>query len=74
MYFRIIEHKVKKYPDSFTAKYNCNKLVYYDFFTNIEEAITREKRLKRWNRQWKIDLIDDHNPEWKDLIDMVDDF
>jgi putative endonuclease len=71
LYYRIMEHKEKKYANSFSAKYNCNKIVYYEFFTSIEEAIMREKRLKKWNRQWKIDLIENQNPEWKDLINEI---
>jgi putative endonuclease len=71
LYYRIMEHKEKKHANSFSAKYNCNKIVYYEFFTSIEEAIMREKRLKKWNRQWKIDLIENQNPEWKDLINEI---
>ena len=71
LYYRIIEHKEKKYPNSFSSKYQCNKLVYYEFFTSIEEAIMREKRLKKWNRQWEIELIENLNPEWEDLINKV---
>ncbi|MBP7477045.1 MAG: GIY-YIG nuclease family protein [Chitinophagales bacterium] len=64
---RAEEHKSKKYPHSFTAKYNCNKLVYFEFFTRIEEAISREKQLKNWERSWKEALINKVNPFWKDL-------
>ncbi|MBU1131622.1 GIY-YIG nuclease family protein [Patescibacteria group bacterium] len=64
---RVWEHKNKIYPKSFTARYNVNKLVYYEVFEDIYEAICREKRLKKWNRQWKIELIEKNNPEWKDL-------
>lgn len=71
LYFRIVEHREKKYLNSFTSKYNCNKLIYCEFFPSIDEAIIREKRLKKWNRQWKIDLIEHTNPEWKDLFDLV---
>jgi putative endonuclease len=66
---RIWEHKNKIHSNSFSAKYNCNKLVYYQFFFNIDEAIIEEKRLKAGNRQNKIDLINEFNPEWKDLFD-----
>ena len=48
---------MKVYPNSFTAKYNCNKLVYYETFGRIEDAIAREKQLKKWNRSWKNKLI-----------------
>ena len=47
LYYRIIEHKEKKYPNSFSAKYKCYKLVYYEFYTRIEEAKMREKRLTK---------------------------
>ncbi len=68
LFTRIPEHINKVYPDSFTAKYNCNKLVYYETFGRIEDAIAREKALKKWNRKWKDKLINDFNPEWKDLF------
>ena len=68
LFQRIPEHINKVYPDSFTAKYNCNKLVYYETFGRIEDAIAREKVLKKWNRAWKDKLITDFNPEWKDLF------
>ena len=64
---RVFEHKNHVYPDSFTAKYNCYKLVYFESFNNIEEAIAREKNLKNWKRDWKNKIINDLNPEWKDL-------
>ena len=69
LFQRIPEHINKVYPDSFTAKYNCNKLVYYETFGRIEDAIAREKQLKKWNREWKNKLITDFNPEWKDLFE-----
>jgi putative endonuclease len=69
---RVTEHKEKFYPDSFTAKYNCNKLVYYENFGRIEEAISREKVLKKWKRAWKEKLIAEINPEWKDLFDILE--
>ncbi len=68
---RISEHKQKKYPDSFTAKYNCNKLLYYEGFVRIEEAIAREKQLKKWKREWKEKLIASMNPAWVDLFDSL---
>ena len=64
---RISEHKEEKFQDSFTSRYNCTKLVYFENFLNIEEAIAREKQLKHWNRQWKLDLIRKTNPTFKDL-------
>jgi putative endonuclease len=66
---RIWEHKNKVHPKSFTAKYNCTKLVYYNFYPHIEEAITAEKNLKARKRESKIDLINKLNPEWKDLYE-----
>ncbi|WP_426585668.1 GIY-YIG nuclease family protein [Mucilaginibacter sp. R-33] len=66
---RIFDHKNKTYPQSFAAKYNCNKLVYYLFYAHIEEAIAAEKALKGGNRQMKVKLIEELNPEWKDLYD-----
>jgi len=73
LYFRIAEHKDKKHPNSFTAKYNCNKLVYYEQFDSIEEAISKEKQLKNWRREWKINLINENNPDWEDLFDTLED-
>ncbi len=64
---RIWEHKNKIYPKSFTAKYNCDKLVYYFFYSTIVEAIAAEKALKGSSRQTKIDLINALNPAWQDL-------
>ena len=63
---RIFEHK-KKSVEGFTKKYNLNKLMYFEQFQHINEAIKREKQLKNWKRQWKIDLIELENQEWKDL-------
>lgn len=68
---RVHQHKTKAFPDSFTAKYNCNKLVYYEGFHAIEEAIAREKAVKKWNRAWKNKLIEKINPEWKDIYTEV---
>ena len=66
---RVWEHKTKYYPKSFTAKYNCNILVYYFFYSRIEEAIASEKAIKGGSREDKIRLINGLNPEWKDLYD-----
>ncbi len=63
---RLFEHK-NKTVKGFTSRYNIDKLVYFEQFTDINEAIKREKQLKKWNRQWKIDLIEKNNAEWKDL-------
>jgi len=72
LYFRVMEHKEKFHPQSFTAKYNCCKLVYYEQFSTIDEAINREKQLKNWRRSWKINLIIASNPDWKDLFDELE--
>lgn len=65
---RVYQHKTKL-TSGFTEKYGVNKLVYYEQCRNIEEAIKREKRLKKYNRRWKLDLIERLNPEWKDLYE-----
>ena len=67
LYSRVTEHKNKSYPTSFTAKYNCTKLVYYQFYSTIIEAIAEEKRLKKWDRAWKNKLVNVQNPKWLDL-------
>ena len=64
---RIHQHRTHFYKNSFTARYNVECLVYYEGFDRIEEAIAREKEVKKWNRQKKIDLINSFNPEWMDL-------
>jgi putative endonuclease len=63
---RIFEHK-NKLVEGFTQKYNLTKLVYYEIATDVKSAINREKQLKNWHREWKINLITEFNPEWKDL-------
>jgi len=63
---RMYEHK-NKLVKGFTEKYNLTKLVYYEVTSDIISAIKREKQLKNWHRDWKIKLINDFNPEWKDL-------
>lgn len=72
LYFRIKEHKEKYYPNSFTAKFNCNKLVYYEQHSSIEEAIAKEKQIKNWKRAWKISLINSVNPGWNDLFEGIE--
>lgn len=69
---RVYQHKNKTYPNSFTARYNCNKLVYFEIFQTIEEAIAREKNIKNWKREWKDELINKHNPKWEDLSSNID--
>jgi putative endonuclease len=63
---RIQEHKTK-IVDGFSKKYNVGKLVHYEQTENINSAIAREKALKKWNRAWKINLIEQNNPNWDDL-------
>ncbi|ACT60739.1 GIY-YIG nuclease family protein [Hirschia baltica] len=63
---RIWEHK-QGVVDSYTKRYAVNRLVYVEWFDNIEAAIKREKQLKNWQRRWKISLIESDNPYWRDL-------
>ena len=63
---RIFQHK-DNLVEGFTKKYGVYKLVYYEIFKNINDAITREKNIKKWKRKWKIELIEELNPNWKDL-------
>ena len=63
---RVYEHK-KNLVEGFTKKYNIHILVYFEQTNAITSAITREKQMKKWKRQWKIELIEAKNPEWKDL-------
>ena len=65
---RVYEHK-NDLIKGFTQKYNVHNLVYYETFNNVWETIAREKQMKKWNRQWKSDLIEESNPKWKDLYD-----
>jgi putative endonuclease len=67
---RVWEHKNGS-VEGFTKKYDVNKLVYYEIFEDVEEAILRERRIKKWNRGWKIRLIESLNPEWKDLYEDI---
>jgi len=65
---RVYQHKTKAYK-GFTYKYNCDMLIYFEEFNDINQAISREKQLKAGNRKKKEDLINSVNPEWKDLSD-----
>lgn len=69
---RNVDHKTGKYPKSFTKKYNLHKLVYFEVFRRIEEAIAREKQIKGMSRAKKEQLINSMNPEWNDLTDQID--
>ncbi len=67
---RIWEHK-NDVQEGFTKKYKVHRLVYFEQYRTMETAITREKRIKKWDRQWKIDLIEKENPQWRDLWDDI---
>jgi len=63
---RVCEHK-NSFVEGFTKKYRIKILVYYEIHQNAEAAITREKQIKKWNRAWKLRLIEKQNPQWRDL-------
>ena len=65
---RVTQHRKRK-GGAFTAKYGCTMLVNAEPYESIEDAIAREKALKKWNREWKIRLIEEHNPDWEDRYD-----
>lgn len=65
---RVYEHKHKR-NEGFTKKYGVDKLVYFEETDDICAAIHREKRLKKWNREWKLKLIEDFNPNWHDFVE-----
>lgn len=67
---RVYEHRTGMIP-GFTQEYGLKKLLYYEAFSDIREAITREKRLKHWNREWKLELIRKSNPEFNDLYSTI---
>ena len=67
---RVAEHKLH-INKSFSAKYNTDKLVYYEWYDRFDVAIHREKQLKKWHRDWKEKVITDFNLEWKDLAEAV---
>ncbi|MCS6847387.1 MAG: GIY-YIG nuclease family protein [Anaerolineae bacterium] len=67
---RIWEHK-NDVAEGFTKKYGVHMLVYYELHTSMLDAIRREKQLKKWNRAWKLKLIEAQNPEWRDLYDDI---
>jgi putative endonuclease len=71
LYNRIYEHK-SGFGSQFTSRYNCTDLVYFEFFESIEEAIVREKQMKKWKRAFKENLINSINPGWKDLFGEVE--
>jgi len=67
---RIYEHK-NNFFEGFTSQYQLKNLVYYEIFDSIEEAIKREKQLKNWHREWKIELVSKKNPHWEDLYESI---
>ncbi|KOR36019.1 MULTISPECIES: GIY-YIG nuclease family protein [Planktothricoides] len=67
---RVYEHK-NNFVDGFTKQYGVHRLVYYEVFNSIESAINREKQIKKWRREWKINLIEKDNPKWDDLYDSL---
>lgn len=67
---RIYQHRTGR-GAQFTRKYNLKRLVYYEFLPSIEEAIVREKRIKAWQRMWRIELIESMNPNWNDLWEQL---
>ena len=67
---RIWEHKNNQ-MEGFTKKYHVHMLVYYEYHDDMETAIRREKQMKKWNRDWKLRLIEEHNPDWNDLYEEV---
>lgn len=64
---RMWQHREKVFPHSFSARYDCTQLVWYEVHEDIEAAIQREKRIKNWHRRWKLKLVEDFNPSWRDL-------
>ncbi len=67
---RAYEHK-NKLIEGFTKKYGIHKLVYFEQTSDVESAIAREKQMKKWNRKWKLRLIEESNPGWKDLYNKL---
>jgi putative endonuclease len=67
---RIYEHK-NGLADGFTKKYHIHRLVYFELHDDMIAAITREKQIKKWDRAWKLELIEKSNPEWKDLYETI---
>jgi putative endonuclease len=67
---RVYEHR-EKLADGFTKKYGVACLVYYEVHSDVEAAITREKKMKKWNRAWKVRLLEEDNPNWDDLYKQI---
>ena len=71
LYLRVCDHKNERF-DGFTRQYNVKTLVWYAHFVTMDEAIHREKLLKKWRREWKFRTIEEMNPDWMDLHDRID--
>ena len=67
---RVYEHK-NNLVEGFTNKFRVHKLVYWEQSENVDSALQREKQLKKWNRQWKLALIEEHNANWQDLYEQL---
>ena len=67
---RVWEHK-NNAVEGFTKRYKIHQLVWYEIHSTMESAIQREKQLKNWKRKWKLNLIEDTNPDWQELYDKV---
>jgi putative endonuclease len=63
---RVWEHK-EEALEGFTKDYGVHNLVFYEFHETMHDPLTRERRIKKWRRQWKLDLIEQNNPQWRDL-------
>jgi putative endonuclease len=68
---RVVEHKEKVRPAAFTAKYDVHRLVWYELHHSRDDAFRRERRIKQWNRAWKIRIIEEINPYWDDLYEDI---
>ncbi len=67
---RVWQHKNKAIP-GFTSKYNVDKLVYYEWYNRLDDMVKRERQIKDWRRAWKLRLIIDNNPDWRDLYNDI---
>ncbi|QOR76685.1 MAG: GIY-YIG nuclease family protein [Thermoflavifilum sp.] len=73
LWARVYQHRTHEWKGSFTDRYNLEYLVYYEYYSRIEEAIAREKQIKGWSRKKKEALIAQYNPDWIDLFDKLPD-
>lgn len=67
---RVEQHRFGK-VSSFTKKYNCHRLVWFEWFDDLNDAQVFERRMKKWNREWKVKRIEERNPAWDDLADAI---